>query len=183
MLREKRAIRHVNAASNAFWQGRVCLVMMMSATKLHVNTVSWRKGSAMTGEPTFRFVVPEPFDKAVKLVYRQLLAGGLVVRVDLNLSARIRGELGIQLSPCRLLCVDSPLSLVEAMTLDDAAAVFLPLHVVVTGHGSHTLVQFISTAHICGSALPVSTKVPMNKLQTRIAEAMEKIGLRNGNGR
>lgn len=127
------------------------------------------------GYATTRFVVPEPFEKALKLIYRSLLDEGLTVPFELNLSGRIRRELGIGLSPCRLLCVDCPLSLVEAMTLDDAAPVFLPLHVVVAARDSHTLVQFLSTNHIANSALPVSAKVPISKLQTRITEALERI--------
>ncbi len=135
----------------------------------------------MTGESaTIRFLLLEPFEKALKLIRRSIMEDGLEIPIILNPSERIRKELGINFPPCRVFCVDAPLVLVEAMTFEDGAAVLLPLHVVVTGRGSKTQVQLLSPTHIINSTLPVSAKIPLNKLQTRVCHVLEKIAIRDG---
>jgi hypothetical protein len=130
----------------------------------------------MTGEcATFTFLVVGPCEKALKLVRRHILAQGLRVPIQPGVSGRIRKTLGIDSSPCMVLCVDWPLSLVEEMTHDDAAPVFLALHVIVTGPASQTLVLFLTATHVAKSALHEATKVPVSRLQIRITQASEGI--------
>ena len=66
---------------------------------------------------TLEFVVPEPFGKATKLIRRTLTEAGISITMELDASGRIRRELGVELAACRILCVDHPFFLLEAMAL------------------------------------------------------------------
>jgi uncharacterized protein (DUF302 family) len=122
--------------------------------------------------------LPEPFERAVKLLREALARDELRTPMELDVSGRISRELGIGLAPCRLLGVDCPLILLEAITLDGAAAVLLPMHILVYGRGTQTIVHVFRPASPAGPDIPVETAIPVIKLQTRIARVMEKIAMR-----
>ena len=133
----------------------------------------------MTSEPaTTMYSLADHYERALKLVRAALVKEGLEVPLELDVSGRIRRELGIALAPCRVLCVDCPFLLLEAVTLDAAAAVFLPLHVVVSAHGSQTFVHLLSPASTQDHALPVGLKVPISKLHARVSRVLERMGVR-----
>lgn len=127
---------------------------------------------------TLTLIVPEPFEKALKSIRRALNNGDLRIPMELDMSGRINRELGIALAPCRSLWVDNPILLLEAVALDRLAAVFIPLHLVVSGRGPQTLVHLLSPASVQGSALPAAAKAPINKLQSRILRSLEHISTR-----
>ena len=59
--------------------------------------------------------------------------------VELDASKRLRTALNINVSPCRVLLLDNVLFLLEATAIDRAAAVFIPLHIVISSSGAwHT---------------------------------------------
>src|SRR6476469_7334957 len=78
-------------------------------------------------------VIPEPFAKAVALIRRLLVGAGLSVVKEFDVSAAPYFRLGIAARSCTILLVDTPVLLFEAIALDRAAAVFLPVHVVISG--------------------------------------------------
>ncbi|HSW51540.1 MAG TPA: DUF302 domain-containing protein [Bryobacteraceae bacterium] len=128
-------------------------------------------------EPTAnRYVIPEPFERALRLLRESLAKEGLAVPMELDLSGRMRKELGIALAPCRVLCVDSPMATVQAMAIDSACAVFLPLHLVVSGRGPQTLVHLASAAALRSMDLPAGVKAPIRNLQTRLSLLLQRIG-------
>ncbi len=80
----------------------------------------------------------------------------------------------MNLAQGRILCVDSPLLLLEAMALDSSAAVFFPLHIVISADGPKTQVYWLNPAGIQSKRLPVGAMFPLRALQARIVKSMEK---------
>lgn len=129
------------------------------------------------GEPTAHtYVIPEPYERALKLLREALSKEGLGIPMELDISRRIRRELGVTLLPCKVLCVDSPMVLVEAMAIDTAGAIFLPLHLVVSGRGPQTQVHLASPATIRYAEVPVGVKSPLSKLQARLSRILQRLG-------
>jgi uncharacterized protein (DUF302 family) len=126
------------------------------------------------------YLIPEPFERALKLLREALRKEGLSIPMELDLARRVRRELGVTLLPCKVLCVDSPMVLVEAMAIDSAGAIFLPLHVVVAARGPQTLVHMASPATIRQAEVPVGVKAPLGRLQMRLAAILQRLGGRQG---
>ena len=124
------------------------------------------------------FVVPEQFHKGLKLVRRTLEEEGLKIHHEMDVSAKLRRELGTGLAQCRVLYVDSPFSTLEAMLADRSAGVFLPLHIVVSGRNGYTLVHLLNPVSIHDSSLAVGAKAPLSRLLTQLVQMMERIGMR-----
>jgi hypothetical protein len=72
-----------------------------------------------------------------------------------------------------MLFVDSPLFFLEALALDRAAAVFLPLHVLVAASGPETRVYWVKPGEVFGGRLPLGAAVPLDEIQARLARALE----------
>ena len=133
----------------------------------------------MIGEQeTATLTIRKPLSEAVKLLRRALAEGGLEIAADLDMAGRIRKALRIDIPPCRVLCVDCPVALLEALALDRSAAVLLPLHLVVTGQGGLTQVYFLNPAAALYSGLPVTARAAVSKLQARVALAVESVSTR-----
>lgn len=128
------------------------------------------------GTPSYAYVIPEPYERALKLIREALAREGLEIPIELDVSGRIRKKLGISLAPCRLLCVDSPMSLVEAVAVDPAGAVYLPLHLVVSGRGPQTTLHLPSQGALQRCEAPVGVKVPVSKLHARLSRVLQRIG-------
>jgi uncharacterized protein (DUF302 family) len=134
---------------------------------------------AMAAEPTTTvFSIAEPYEKALKLLRETFGKEGLGIPMELDLSARIRRSLGISLAPCRVLFVDCPLLVLQAVALDASAATMLPLHVVVSGSGPRTLVHWREPASARGAGLPAEVRAPIRRLQSRLSDAVGRIGIR-----
>jgi uncharacterized protein (DUF302 family) len=133
----------------------------------------------MTGEPAITtYLIPEPFDRALKAVREALARNNLSICTELDISARVKRELNMGFIPCRILLADSPYLLLEAAALDSSAAVLFPLHVVVSGRGPQTLVHWINAAAIEGVRLPIGAAVPLAKLQSLVTHSLDRIAMR-----
>ena len=133
----------------------------------------------MTGDQdTATLIMQQPVNEALKLIRRALAEEGLEISADLDMAGRIRKALRIELPPCRVLCVDCPVSLLEALALDRSAAVLLPLHLVVAGQHGWTLVHFLNPAAALYNGLPVTARAAVSKLQARVAQAVESVSVR-----
>ena len=133
----------------------------------------------MNGDPeTATLIMQQPLHEALKLIRRALAEGGLEVAAELDMAGRVRKALRIDLPPCRVLCIDCPVALLEALALDRSAAVLLPLHLVVAGQDSVTLVHFLNPAAALYSGLPVTARAAVSKLQARVAHAVERVSTR-----
>jgi uncharacterized protein (DUF302 family) len=133
----------------------------------------------MTGDQeTTTLVMQQPLGEALKLLRRSLAEGGLEIAADLDMAGRIRKALRVDLAPCRVLCVDCPVALLEALALDRSAAVLLPLHLVVAGQDGFTLVHLLNPAAALYSGLPVTARAAVSKLQAKVAQAVESVSIR-----
>src|SRR5664279_2116490 len=91
----------------------------------------------MPGETgSIKYSLREPFERAVESVCRSLESRGLRVAGQLDVSRRVERRLGIALPPCRIVFV-LPGRLLSKESIHPWAAIFLPIHVVISGHGSH----------------------------------------------
>src|SRR5690242_19035745 len=108
-----------------------------------------RREIGMIGETVEnRREITVPYETALKLLRNALLKEDLRISTEYDLSDTAGGQRGVNLVPCRILCVDSPMLLLEAMALDPSAAVLLPLHIVISGDGPKTQVCWLNPASI-----------------------------------
>jgi uncharacterized protein (DUF302 family) len=128
-------------------------------------------------QPT-TLIMQQPFTKALKLIRRTLLEGGLEIPAELDMANRIRKALRVDVPPCRVLCVDCPVALLEALALDRSAAVLLPLHLVVAGQDGFTLVHLLNPAAALYGGLPVTARAAVSRLQARVAQTIESVSVR-----
>ncbi|MBZ5594724.1 MAG: DUF302 domain-containing protein [Acidobacteriia bacterium] len=125
--------------------------------------------------------IAAPFETALKVIRSALFHEDLRISREFDVADIARGQPGMNLAPCRILCVDSPLLLLEAMALDPSAAVFLPLHIVISADGPSTQVYWLNPASIQSKRLPAGAMLPLRAVQARIVKAMEKISLNEEN--
>ena len=124
------------------------------------------------------YLISEPFDRGLKVVRESLVRSELRIAAELDISATIRRELSIALGPCRILLVDSPCLLLEACTLDRAAAALLPLHIVLCGRGPQTIVHFMSPAVLGSVRLPAGATAPLVKLHAMVMKSIQRVAMR-----
>ncbi len=131
----------------------------------------------MRYEPaTSTYVLQKPYGEALKSVRSALQNEGLRVPLEMDVSSTLRQELGVQLKPCKLLCVYCPWLLLQASMTDIAVGAFLPLHLVVVDHGPWTFIHFINPASVPQAGLPPSIKSALSRLLSRILQIMRTIG-------
>ena len=126
----------------------------------------------MIGVPDFEsYVIEERFEKALKLIYAALAEMELSVVGEIGLP-RASEYLPVPQGPAKALLVDCPLLSFEAMALDRAAAVFLPLHVFVCGTDGRTWVSIVNPERWLEAHLPVGAADPIARLVARIELAL-----------
>lgn len=117
-------------------------------------------------------VIPGPFGKSVPLIRRLLLDAGLSIVEEFNVSSEPHFQLGIRRQSGIVFLVDTPALLFECIALDRAAAVFLPVHVVITGDRDTTYVRWADPVKSSGLRPPTPAKVPLEILCARITQAL-----------
>jgi len=120
-------------------------------------------------------VIAESFGKSVMLVRRLLANGGLCVVEECNVSSEPYFRSGITRWSCIVLLVDTPGLLFECIALDRAAAVFLPVHVVISGDRDRTYVHWANPVVSSGLRPPMPAKVPLERLCARITQALSRL--------
>jgi uncharacterized protein (DUF302 family) len=116
--------------------------------------------------------IPLPVEKTLKSLRRTLQAAEIDVVQQLDLSREFQGQLAADKSRCILLLVDCPLLLFEAVALDRAAAVFFPLHVVVTGDDAGASIHWAHPAAAANSRLPATVRRPVDALHARLTQLL-----------
>ena len=125
------------------------------------------------------FAIAEPYDVALRMVRIALKRQGLRVPTELDITARIRQELGAGVAPCIALYVDDPAVLLEALVFNRGAALLIPQPLVVTGDNRQTEV-LVRSPELPTRAIPESVRDPLLGLQVRIARAIETIAESQG---
>jgi uncharacterized protein (DUF302 family) len=131
------------------------------------------------GPPLLSFTIDESYDVALRMVRIALARQGLRAPAELDISARIRQEVGAGVAPCIVLYVDDPVVLLEAVVFNRGAALLIPQPLVVTGDNRRTEVLLRSPEMPAG-AIPESVRDPLIGVQARMTRAIESIGERRG---
>ena len=121
------------------------------------------------------YVIEERSGRALKLIRDALEEQELGVTGELDLTESFVRDSGMHAEPSKLLLVDCPLLLFEALALDRAAGVFFPLHVLVSADGDRTRVVCVEPASFFEVRLPVGTAHPLEELRHRIGMALESL--------
>lgn len=127
--------------------------------------------NAVSAENTY--VMAQRFDKALKTIRGALAEVELEVAEEFDTAGILDGRADKTPERSRMLLVDCPLLVFEALALDRASAVFLPLHILVSADGDRTHVSVINPAELFDARLPVGAADPINRLQARVVLALE----------
>jgi hypothetical protein len=131
-----------------------------------VNTLSVRR----------TYVIEERFDRAIRSIRSALERQELTIAGEIDMSPRSDLHFGKKPGAAsRLLLVDSPLLLFEALALDRAAGVFFPLHLLVSADGDQTHVSCVEAASLFDVRLPAGSSQPLADLRNRITIALESL--------
>jgi len=117
-------------------------------------------------------VISSPVGRAIPLIRRLLSESGLSVVEEFNISSEPYVQFRIPKRPCIVLLVDTPALLFECIALDRAAAVFLPVHVVISGDHDTTYVHWANPVTSSGLRPPMPAKIPLDNLSARITRAL-----------
>ena len=131
------------------------------------------------GPPLLSFRIDEPYDVALRMVRIALARQGLRAPAELNITARIRQELGAGVAPCMVLYVDDPAVLLEAVVFNRGAALLIPQPLVVTGDNRQSEV-LLRSPEMPVAGIPESVRDPLLDLQVRMTRAMESIAEQQG---
>jgi hypothetical protein len=133
----------------------------------------------MAEEPaTITYSIAEPFQKALQIVRRVLSARDLKITGELNISGRIWQRLRVGTAPCVVLFVWPSATLGKTLGSDSCATALAPLHVVVSGRGSHSEVHVLRALPSDAGQLNRRAMAAWNHLQDEVLQAIEKIGMR-----
>lgn len=132
----------------------------------------------LRSRPTVTFVLEEPFEPALKTLRRALAEEQLCIVVELDAAKRIRHALDIVVSPCRILFVENPLFMLEATAIDRSSAVFIPLHLVVSGSGARTLIHVLGPQHSQLRDFPIGVRIPLMRIQDQLLGTLGKVANR-----
>ena len=119
--------------------------------------------------------IPEPLEKALPIVRRLLSGKGLSVIEEFDVSGEPSFRNGTHGRSCVILMVDMPVLLFEAVALDRAAAVFLPLHVVISGDGGTSYVHWVHPILSSGLRPPAPARAALEELCGRVTAALSAL--------
>jgi len=129
--------------------------------------------NAASGERVY--VIAARFKKALKSIRRALARAGLDVVGETEIVLRRDLGPGGHTTVSRMLFVDCPLLAFEALALDRAAGVYLPLHVLVSPDGGRTRVLLNNPTGLREFRLPPGAVEPIETLRARVARVVESV--------
>ncbi len=132
----------------------------------------------MRAEASIRYSVPESFDRAVQLVSNSVRKRGMRIAGQLDVSRRLQRSLAMMLEPCKVLFVlPGPVAL-SAPARDPRAAIFLPLHIVISGDGKQSEIQILNRVQREDASAAIAPNALVVEAQRQLTDAIEAIGLR-----
>ena len=120
-----------------------------------------------------------PFEAAIEIVCNSLRTRGMRLVGQLDVSGRLEQSLAISVPPCRLLFVLPGPNSLSTDTIHPWAAVFLPLHVVISGNEIESEVRIPNSIQADASAAPPATYSPVLELQRELFDALESVAVRS----
>lgn len=132
----------------------------------------WSETGAIT------FSTPASFADVLHSVRLALNGRGVRVLAESDVASRLKQALGVRLPPCRVLYVwpKEPL----AQGIYPAAAVLLPLHVVVAGRGHRTDICVFSRPEPEGRAVEGDLRSTVQDTLAAVLLSIETISMRPG---
>ena len=127
---------------------------------------------------SIEYTLREPFERAVETVCKSLASRGLRVAGQMDVSRRISRALGIVPAPCRIVFVLPGSSLLNPDTAYPWAAIFLPLHIVISGNGCWSEIQVQNRVQTSAETVAPAFFGPVMEAQAQVAEALEAIAMR-----
>lgn len=131
---------------------------------------------------TTAFFLGSPFDSALSRIRRTIRADHLSIAAEIDAAQRVKRTLDISVPPCHVLLIDNPAFMLETTAVDRASGIFIPLHLVVSATGDHTLVYMLNPEHIRQSDLPIGIKAPVLDLQRQVIRSLTRIAERAHSG-
>jgi uncharacterized protein (DUF302 family) len=133
---------------------------------------------AMPGDTgSIKYSLREPFECAVESVCRSLRSRGLQIAGQLDVSRRVERALRIAMPPCRIVFVLPNPSAPSTVSIHPWAAIFLPLHVVISGRDGQAEIQVQNRVQAGHEAVPALFG-PVMATQAQISEALDSIAIR-----
>ena len=127
---------------------------------------------------SIKYSLREPFARSVESVCRSLRSRGLQVAGQLDVSRRVERAMGIVLSPCRIIFVLPNPSKSSTGNIHPWAAIFLPLHIVISGDDAQTEIQMQNRVQAVHAAAATAVFHPVMETQAQISEAIDAIAMR-----
>ena len=120
------------------------------------------------------YMLAERFDKALKTIRGAVAGMDLEVAGEIDVADLLLHHPGTA-ARSRILLVDCPLLIFEALALDRAAAVFFPLHVILASDGARTHVATVKPPGVFDARLPAGAAEPFERLEARVARVLEDL--------
>jgi uncharacterized protein (DUF302 family) len=140
------------------------------------------KGNLITMESratsTAGFIIHRPIHSALPLIRRAIRDDQLAIAGEIDSAQRVKRALEIYVPPCRILLIDNPAFTLETTAIDRSSGTLIPLHLVVSAAGNHTLVHMLNVEHIRQSNLPIGIRAPVLDLQRQVIRALARIAER-----
>ena len=127
---------------------------------------------------TAAFIIHSPFESALPRIRRAIRDDQLSIAAEIDTAHRVKRALEIHVPPCRILLIDNPAFTLETTAIDRASGTFIPLHLVVSEAGNHTLVHMLNVEHIRQSDLPIGIRAPVLDLQRQLLRSLGRIAER-----
>jgi hypothetical protein len=127
---------------------------------------------------TTTYVIPEPFDRAVKSVRAILSGANLRITGEMNMSGRIERALQVSTVPCRVFFATLAAADSDSAAMEGSSGGFTPLHIVVAARGPQSEVHLLKFVPRDGRPADVNASAALERLRAAISEAVERIGMR-----
>lgn len=137
----------------------------------------------MNLECSYAMVFNQSYDQARRRILTTLKEQGLQVAFDFDVASGILRSAGVRLPKSSVLGVGCPYQFLEAFVADGAAAVFFPLHVVLSEHGPETLVRLLAPQALRAAGVTPAISIPVHRTLRRIREVLASAGAHPPNAR
>lgn len=125
--------------------------------------------------PLQSYLLREHFERALKLVRHSIHEMELDVVGEFQLVEEDAGEGGWDVRQSRVILVSGPILDFEATALGRAAAVFFPLHVLMSGEAEGTRISVVNPNALFEGRLPAGASDPLDRLVARVMMALDSL--------
>ena len=132
----------------------------------------------MLSHATIKFSLKHPFDRSVQLICASLRSHGMRVLGELDVSRRLEGSLGIVLQPCKLIFVLPDPAALSTEAIHPWAAVFLPLHIVITGTDCQAEIRIPNIVQEGRPSVVGPPYGPVVEAQKQLVDAIQAVAVR-----